>query len=125
MRLCNTLHGLYSACICINSIAIEAPLPPEPHLEVMNATRILVRWETPFTWPGYEILQYSIMINDTDTGDVYSKIINATDANFTNTSISIETIAESCIKRIFAVSASSIVGWSDPGIIIGGFPISK
>lgn len=102
------------------------PSYPEPFLQLINATTLLLSWFPPFTWPDFEIINYSIKMMNTTNGDTFVRNVNATPNETIINEYFITPNGEatqSCFPLKFAVSATSTIGESRPGNTSGGFPI--
>ena len=89
----------------------------------MNATTLQLDWDPPFTWPDYEILNYTVTMENRSSGITDSPVVlTVTDLTYTLTA---EAPAEHCAELRFNVTASNALGDSAPAVVIGGFPKGK
>lgn len=108
------------------------PSSPDPQLQVLNATALLLSWLPPFTWEGYPIVHYTIQIHNRATGKVMNRTTNATSTG-SNTMSAITfnfstphgQVLQRCEELSFAVYAANNIGQSEPGEVNGGFPIGN
>ena len=103
---------------------IGPPLPPDPVLNVVNVTTLRVSWMQPYSWPGYNILNYKIEIENQSTGEKIhdAEYVNRTQHTFHFFS---DMVAESCMELTIYLSAINAAGESEAAEISGGFPIGE
>ena len=89
----------------------------------MNATTLQLDWDPPFTWPDFEILNYTVTMENRSSGTTANPVV-LTPANLTYT-LTAEAPAEHCAELRFNVTASNALGDSNPAVVIGGFPKGK
>ena len=106
------------------------PPSPKPQLLVLNATTIQLSWLPPFSWAEYPIVNYSVQVYNTATGEVMNSFINVTSEMFSTTApvtfihnTPHGGVMWNCEELAFIVSAASTIGWGSPAIVTGGFPI--
>jgi len=105
------------------------PAPPQPKLELLNATTLRLTWNPPFTWTGFPIQNYTVRMENTSNSMNNRQWNIPANENNSNDSVSFELstmngeIATGCALLNFSVTAWSDLGESRPGRISGGFPI--
>ena len=90
----------------------------------MNATALQLSWDPPFTWPEYEILRYTVRMENrsseiTDQGPV---VLSPTSLTHTLTA---SAPVQHCAELRFNITASNALGDSAPVVVTGGFPKGK
>ena len=99
------------------------PATPNVSLHVVNATTLRLDWDPPFTWPDYQILNYTVRIENRSSGVTDSPmVLTPTDLTYTLTA---EAPAQHCAELRFNVTASNTLGDSAPAVVVGGFPKRK
>ena len=108
---------LYLYSVCVHT---GPPLAPSFEVTILNRTSLQVSWNEPFTWPGFEIQSYSLLIRYTSSGNE-SKIqdIDATRRSYI---LMRDSAAEECKDIEFFLTATSDVGESSPHVAFGGIP---
>lgn len=103
---------------------IGPPLPPDPVLVTLCASQLEIRWEIPYSPDNYTVESYDIEVVNQTSGDM---LITVMGQNETSHIIVLEGIDQvtSCHLLVISVTAVSVVGESEPGIVTGGFPIGK
>ena len=86
----------------------------------MNATALQLSWDSPFTWPEYEILNYTVRMENRSSGITEGPVVlSPTDLTHTLTTTA---PAQHCAELRFSVTASNALGDSAPAVVTGGFP---
>ena len=86
-------------------------------------TTLQLSWIPPFTWPDYQILNYTVRVENRSSGITDSPmVLTPTDLTYTLTA---EAPAQHCAELRFNVTASNALGDSVPAVVIGGFPKRK
>ena len=86
----------------------------------MNATILQLSWGPPFTWPEYEILRYTVRMENSSSGTTAEPVVlSPTDLTYTLTT---SAPAQHCAELRFNVTASNALGDSAPAVVTGGFP---
>ena len=86
----------------------------------MNATTLQLSWDPPFTWPEYEILRYTVRMENRSSGITAEPVVlSPTDLTYTLTT---SAPVQHCAELRFNVTASNALGDSDPAVVTGGFP---
>ena len=100
-------------------------MTPNLQLETLNATTLLLNWDTPFSWPEYDVLYYTVRMENSSSGEVKQWAMNATGNDTANVfPFSTEgEVSQTCIELSFYVAASNIIGKSNETKISGRFPI--
>ena len=89
----------------------------------MNATILQLSWDSPFTWPEYEILNYTVKMENRSSGVTERPVVlSPTDLTYTLTA---SAPAQHCAELRFNVTASNALGNSAPAVVTGGFPKGK
>ena len=109
------------------------PLPPDPHLYMFSATTIQLSWLPPFSWREYPIVNYTVQVHNRATGEMINSTVNAISTEMLSTTALVTFIyntphggvVQNCEELVFSVSAASIIGWSSPAVVTGGFPIGN
>ena len=116
MKLFQFSHSL------IISSSPGAPLPPSVHSSLISASEILLQWEEPFSWPGHDILNYTVTVED--NGHTPSVTTNETFYSYTSMS---GQVADSCRDILFMVTAFNDVEGAipRPANHSNGFPIGS
>jgi len=100
-----------------------APATPNVSLHVVDAVTLQLSWEPPFTWPQYEIVRYTVIMENRSNGDVLPPVVlNPSDTTFITTT---SAPVQSCAELRFNVTAHSALGASTPAVVAGGFPIGE
>lgn len=113
-----------------------------------SAQLLVLQWCTPYTWPGYDVTAYAIVVQDTESGVLWGNFsINATACvtqeagycrahfdiagsrnttvlvNSSTVSLQLEpTDGAKCSQYLFTIAAANVVGWSNYSAVIVGFP---
>ena len=99
------------------------PATPNVSLDVVNATTLQLSWDPPFTWPEYEILNYTVRMENRSSGITEGPVVlSPTDLTYTLTT---SAPVQHCAKLRFNVTASNALGDSPPAVVTGGFPKGK
>ena len=107
------------------------PAPPQPTMELLNATTLRLTWFLPFTWTGFPIQNYTVRMENTSNSMNNRQWNIPANENNSCDSVSFELstmngeIARECALLNFSVTAWSDLGESRPGRILGGFPIGR
>jgi hypothetical protein len=104
--------------------AVGPPLPPDPVLVTLCASRLEIRWEIPYSPDNYTVESYNIEVVNETSGDV---LVSVMQQNETSHGIALEEVEQlmSCHLLKVSVTAVSFVGESEPGSVTGGFPIGE
>ncbi len=134
---------------------VGPPSPPCPNVKYPSASLLHLQWMAPFTWPGYDITQYTIALESghNHPQEIYS--LNSTacgkqtvdcchliagnlelgsgrnaSVQCSNDTVSfhLESAGGSvgnCTQYLFAIAASNAVGSSNVTTLTVGFPKSK
>ncbi len=99
------------------------PSPVNPRLQYLTATTLRVLWEPPFTWEGYGITEYEVLVKNMTSGE---KIVNR---NVLGPRFELEApmglTASTCNELKVSVVAKTDLGASDPAVLPVWFPIGK
>ncbi len=115
-----------SKLITINTglISIGAPLPPGLVSSVVNVSTISVDWDTPFTFPEFPIVNYTVQVTNQTSGELLdSAVLAAEDVlsyNITRTGP-----PPSCSNLVFSVVASNDIGPSMPATLLESFLVCE
>ena len=90
----------------------------------MNATTLQLSWDPPFTWSEYEILHYTLRIENRSSGITNQGpvVFSPTDVTYTLTT---SAPVQHCAELRFNVTASNALGDSVPAVVTGGFSKGK
>ena len=109
-------------CLLI-TLSEGAPATPNVSLHVVDAVTLKLSWDPPFTWPQYEILRYTVIMENRSNGDVLPPgILNPSDTTYIMTA---SAPVQRCADLRFSVKAHSALGASTPAVVAGGFPIGE
>ena len=102
------------------------PLSPTPEVQLINATALLLSWEPPFTWSEYPLLNYTVRMHNTSSGEQFAwvRMIPATVTTYEVFS-SGGMISSSYHELVFSVTASNDLGESTEGTVYSGFPVGE
>ena len=102
------------------------PLPPAPEVLLINATALQLSWEPPFTWSEYPLLNYTIRMHNTSSGEQFAWVhtIPATVTTYVVFN-SGRMIFSSYHELVFSVTASNDLGESSQGTVHSGFPVGE
>ena len=89
----------------------------------MNATTLQLNWDPPFTWPEYEILNYTVRMENRSSGITERPVVlTPTDLTYRLTG---SAPVQHCAELRFNVTASNALGDSAPAVVTEGFPKGK
>ena len=124
------------SCISMTSLSVGPPTQPQPILQLVNETTLLLEWSEPYSPPDHNITNYLLAINGT-SGDA----LCPTDDTLCNISFSRDFNKyfiqsdkhpfrdyfeqSMCALLKFQVVAVSDIGCSQAGSAEGGFPMSE
>ena len=100
--------------------SIGVPLPPNPQFSIVNESSVQIRWEAPFTWQDYPIVNYTVEVTSQAIAELLTSVVLGPDSlSYTLTQMK---YSNSCTNLTFSLHATSEVGTSLPGITYGAFP---
>ena len=111
--------------IHISAPYVGTPSPVQLAVSVLNATTLQASWDTPFTFPGHEILHYDITVENKTTGETIidrQRVLGAEERVVSVSSPDGE-IARKCDELAFTVTATNDFGESEPAPVSGWLPI--
>ncbi len=110
---------------------------------------LVLRWSTPYTWPGYDVTQYTVGVEGVESGQIlgnYSIDITACESQQEANCYSLQTFeqfgacvqcsndgvsfwfesvyesVENCTQYDITIAASNVIGWSNTTVVTAGFP---
>jgi hypothetical protein len=117
-------YKIYNYVCYHHYLAVGPPLPPDPVLVTLCASRLEIRWEIPYSPDNYTVESYNIEVVNETSGNV---IVSVMQQNETSHGILLEEVEQlmSCHFLTVSVTEVSAVGESEPGFVTGGFPIGE
>ena len=100
------------------------PLPPDPILVTLCASQLEIQWEVPYSPDNFTVESYNIEVVNGTSGDVLHDFMQQNETSHRLILDGIDQIT-SCHLLTVSVTAVSMVGESEPGMVSGGFPIGK
>lgn len=93
-------------------------------LVTLCASQLEIQWEAPYSPDNYTVESYNIEVVNQTSGEV---LVNVMQQNETSHGIILDGIEQvmSCHLLTTSITAVSVVGESEPGIVTGGFPIGE
>lgn len=99
------------------------PLSPHPQLHVINATKLQVSWNEPFTWDPFPIIDYTVTLYN--TSEVDREIHTNTVVTERSQLMTIDQEMTTCSLLRIEVSARNQIGTSKRANVSGGFPVGE
>ena len=110
---------------CSLSLTV-APSKPEPILNILNKTALQVSWTDSNSRDEFPILSYTLKIkNMTSSSLIDTVVFLDTNASSFQYVFTVDSVLSECHNISVEVTANNSVGESSPGVVTGGFPISK
>ena len=89
----------------------------------MDDSTLQLSWEPPFTWPQYEILHYTVDMENRSSGYVLPPVTLS--PSETAHTLRASAPLQSCAELRFSVTAHTAIGAGTPAVVTGGFPIGE
>ena len=96
-------------------------MPPKLTVTAASANQILLEWEEPFTWPGYNISGYSVQVV-TSSGVIESLVQTTLSRSHLYSVVDSSEQEGECVPLTFKVSAVSELGASQAANVTTGLP---
>ena len=90
----------------------------------LNVSHLLLEWERPFSWPGYNITGYNIQ-REVPGGVLETVAEGISNQQYVFSQTDSSELGVECMPLIFKVSAISDLGASQPASLTTGLPICK
>ena len=100
-----------------------APAAPNVSLHLVDVSTLRLRWEPPFTWRGFEILRYTVNMENRSSGYVLPPVTLS--PSETAHTLRASAPLQSCAELRFSVTAHTAAGVGTPAVVTGGFPIGE
>lgn len=101
---------------------VGPPLPPAPVLVTLCPSQLEIQWEIPYSPENFTVESYNIKVVNETSREVAVSVMKQNETSHRLVLDGVDQVM-TCDLLTISVTAVSVVGESEAGVVIGGFPI--